>query len=204
MIEYDGTTTKPGPVVFGASEPQWDMSAGPFNVAPTEGQNDHGAPVIVRIHKWRSLRNSSACCAAYELFGVASIDVCHAIHKWSHAYPARQQRGVTIVEAWVALHSWASSDDTALDDDRRSDWHNPHRQLDQTGEVLVRLTFERSKSARVERPLPYQSTLQVTLCQCHRLMGNLQNSVRVDLSMHSSAHLATRQPPFRKYTNAPA
>ena len=198
VIEYDGTTTRPGPVVFGASQPQWDMSAGPFNVAPAKSESDQGAPLVIRIHKWRSLHNSSACSAAYELFGVASIDVRHAIHKWSHAPTMQQELDVIVVEAWVALHSWASPDDTVLVDGscHPSAWHNPHRRLDPSGEVLVRLTFKQSKVARVPRPLPYHSTLQVTLCQCHRIMGNLQSSVRVELSMHNSAHLASRKPPF--------
>jgi hypothetical protein len=198
VVEYDGNTTRPGPVVFGASQPQWDMSAGPFNVMPGKSGNDHGAPLVVRIHKWRSLQNSSACSAAYELFGVASIDVRHAIHKWTRAPTIQQEQDVIVVEAWIALHSWASPDDTVLVDDSShlSAWHNPHRRLDLSGEVLVRLTFKQSKVARVERPLPYHTTLQVTLCQCHRLMGDRQSSVRVELSMHNSTHLATRKPPF--------
>lgn len=199
VVAYDGTTSKPGPVVFGTSQPQWDMSAGPFSVAPAESENDHGEPpLIVRIHKWRSLRNSNACSAAYELLGVASIDVRHAIHQWSYACTTQQERHITAVEAWVALHTWASPDDAALVNGscHPSAWHNPHRRLDSSGEVLVRLTFEQSHIMRIERPLPHHTNLQVSICQCHRLMGDLQSSVRVELSMHSSTHLATRKPPF--------
>ena len=199
VVAYDGTTSRPGPVVFGTSQPQWEMSAGPFSVAPADSKNDHGEPpVMIRIHKWRSLQNSNACSAAYELLGVASIDVRHAIHQWSYACTTQRERDMIAVEAWVALHTWALPDDTALVNGscHPSAWHNPHRRLDSSGEVLVRLTFERSPMMRIERPLPHHPILQVTLCQCHRLMGDLQSSVRVELSMHSSVRLATRKPPF--------
>ena len=59
-----------------------------------------------------------------------------------------------------------------------------------SGNVLVRLAFEPSAFVRVERPLPYVTQLQVTLCQCHRLVGDLNSAVMIELSLHRSAHSA--------------
>jgi hypothetical protein len=207
VVEYNGVKTHPSEVTFGVSQPQWDMKAGPFSVAVAENAQDHGPPLVVRVHKWRNLRNSQARSAAYELHGAVAIDVRHAIHKWSRsAQVGPRDPAVTVVEAWVGLYTWAAPDKAALfghgvgasarGTHWHSHWHNPHRRLHPCGEVLVRLSFEQSAFVRVERPLPYHTTLQVTLCQCHRLTGDLQSSVRIELSLHRNQHLATRKPPF--------
>ena len=186
VVEYNGKTTTPTDAVFGAAQPEWNTTAGPFSVSPPDTPEDHGPPLVIRVHKWRAIHEPTACAAAYELLGAAAIDVRHAIHKWAHT-TAAEKRAEIVVEAWVPLHSWAESNDFSS---------QSAQSLTSCGDVLVRLAFDPSAFVRVERPLPYHTQLQVTLCQCHRLTGDLNSSVMIELSLHRSEHLAARSPPY--------
>ena len=201
VVEYGSKTAPAGETAFGEVSPQWGTTAGPFEVESPHHDEDHGHPVVVRVHRWRPLAEPGSCSAAYELLGAAAINVRHALHRWERVGGPSQDSGdptEIVVEAWVTLHSWAERTRNSPQDTEAA-WMGGREEgvVDCCGDVLVRLAFVPTGFKHVERPLPFHTKLHVTLMQCHRLAGSLSNSVMIELSLHESAHEAAQPVPYK-------